>query len=922
MTDPSSSSSSSSSKDMQGLTTAQAEKLLEECGKNEIPENITPWYWILAKQFIGIMPFMIEIACVLALLVQDWLDFGLIFAMLSVNGIIGFYEEWKAQISVQSLRSDMEQKISVKRDGKFQMISVTYLVPGDIIFLKGGQIVPADCTYLEGDVALVDTAALTGEPFPRKVPDDKHPDKPPILLSGFIMRQGEIYAHVDKTGLKTEIGQAAECIQEASGPVEGLFESQIYMFTKFIIAVTIIDVIIVAWYQVQIRNANIDDTLLIALSITIASVPIALPMVMTITQAIGAQKMSVLKVIVTHLGALQEIASMTVLCSDKTGTLTTAQISIIPALIKNYGDTTTKGMKWSNEDILFFTGLGANPDNMDDPIDSAVTKSCDQVIAGMGEKRKEWKIEKMVGFNPITKRTITYVTNISSGIRYKLCKGLTSKVLATGKDDGHEVWKCKNYTAIAKDVLAEDEELGRNGYKTIGLAVGIDDGKPSTDAEDEQSSTWEFVGVVPMLDPPREDTKETIAKIRHAGIRVKMITGDHANIAKETARMIGLGQYILPREEIAVPSALRDATIESADGFASVLPRDKQEVVHVLQQQGYVVGMTGDGVNDAPALAQANIGIAVEGATDAARSSADLVLTMPGLSPIFTAVVESRKIFKRLRSYILYRLASTVQIVMFLTVLVFAYDQEVAASYVVLLALLNDITMLMVAYDNATPSLKPDVPTLEELTVIPVCFGVALTLQSLMFYNAAFYYMSNSEYADNDDYRQVCIYYQITVAIELLVLSTRTTSFFFLSLPSWQLSLSILIGLFLITILVSFGWLTDEMEPADMAIIWLYNLVWFVINDTLKVAMFAAYNLSFGFGRNSFRLPTLEDIMEDDLENQPMITGKEKSTQLTPPRKEANKKRGHTRPKSDVSFFPNNPGAVSVTLKPGLKPEE
>lgn len=435
--------------------------------------------------------------------------------MLLVNGFIGFHEEWKAQISVDSLRSGMEQRVPTKRDGEFQQIPVVMLVPGDIIFLRGGQIVPADSRWIEGDVLQVDTAALTGEPFPRKIPDDRRGDN--TLLSGFIIRQGEGYVKVEKTGLQTEIGKAAALIQEASGPVEGLFESQIYFFTKIVIAITIVDVLIVAWFQIQMRGEGFERTLLVALSITIASVPIALPMVMTITQAIGAQNMAKLKVIVTHLSALQEIASMTVLCSDKTGTLTTAQITIFTDQVKAFGP-------WTPEDVLMFAAMTANPDNKDDPIDSSITKSVQTFFRDLPALRSRWKIDKTVGFTPIVKRTISYVTEVKTGKKYKLSKGLTSKVLNTGDDGGHETWVVKDHAKMAEAVNFEDDEFGRKGYKTIGVAVAVDGGE------------WEFVGIIPMLDPPRHDTKETIHKIKCAGVNVKMITGDHTNIAKETAR--------------------------------------------------------------------------------------------------------------------------------------------------------------------------------------------------------------------------------------------------------------------------------------------------------------------------------------------------------------------------------------------------
>jgi H+-transporting ATPase len=306
----------------------------------------------------------------------------------------------------------------------------------------------------------------------------------------------------------------------------------------------------------------------------------------------------------------------------------------------------------------------------------------------------------------------------------------------------------------------------------------------------------------------------------------------------------------------------------------------------------------------APALAQANIGIAVQGATDAARSSADLVLTEPGLSPIFTAIVESRKIFKRLRSYIIYRMASTLQIVIFLTVLIFAYNEELAALYVVLLALLNDLTMLMVAYDNASPSVAPDVPTLDELITVASFFGVALTLESFLFYHLGFDFLSSTSYNTDDAYRQACIYYQIAVAIELVVLSTRTKGFFFMSLPSWQLLVSIAAGLVVITILVVFGWLCDRLSWFDLGTIWAFDLVCFVIIDALKVLAFAAWNSGFGLGRNGLRLPTMDDITEDNLEDLPLL--KEPHISIRNP---------HSH---DISLLPNYPGALVKYQKPRM----
>merc|ERR1719316_82191 len=312
-----------------------------------------------------------------------------------------------------------------------------------------------------------------------------------------------------------------------------------------------------------------------------------------------------------------------------------------------------------------------------------------------------YKKNKFIGFNPTTKRTVVYCEHPQRG-NLKLSKGLVSKILKTG-DDGGDCWEVENLETVQEKVQEHDLKLSMQGYKTIGVALSVDEG------------AMKFAAIVPMMDPPRDDTMLTIYRIRQAAINVKMITGDHLNIAVETSRLIGLGTAILPASDLWPASAERDETILSADGFAQVLPKDKREVILVLQHRGLVVGMTGDGVNDAPALAQAQIGIAVHGATEAAASAADIILTTPGLTAIFDAVVESRKIFARLRAYVLYRIAATIQIVLVLSILIHRYNDPLPALYVILLALLNDVTMLPIADDRAVASATPEIPTMPDI---------------------------------------------------------------------------------------------------------------------------------------------------------------------------------------------------------------
>jgi len=810
---------------LHGLSSAEAAARIEEHGRNEIPEKHEPWYLMLGKQFVGMMPGMLELAAILSGVTQDWQDFGIIMLMLVLNGLIGFHEEHKAKQSLDALKAQMTATVPVKRDGAMVCLPVAELVPGDIIFLRGGNIVPADCEWLEGDQMLVDTAALTGEPIPRKVGGEDVQVSQRQLLSGCIIKQGEGHCEVKLTGMNTEIGQAAGMVAEASGHTVGVFETKIMQVVRAVILFTILNALVVLYVQKVLRDKpwfehgqGDGGALVSVLALVIGAVPIALPLVMQVTMAIGAAKMARRKAIVTHLTALQEIASMTVLCSDKTGTLTTADMRVMPQQI-----WTREG--YSADDALLWAGVASNPANKEDPIDKAVLES---VKEHFGTRKSEdllaqYTKTKFVGFNPTVKRTVVYCSHPQKG-SMKLSKGLLDKVLSTG-DDGGDCWECADLSMIRDEIKSVDEKLSQQGYKTVGVAAALGGGP------------MQFVGIVPMLDPPREDTRLTIHRVRQAGIAVKMITGDHLNIAVETSRLIGLGLAIYPAADLWPQSAIRDEKVLIADGFAQVLPKDKREAVLVLQSKGLVVGMTGDGVNDAPALATAQIGIAVDGATEAARSAADIILTSPGLSAIFDAVAESRMIFARLRSYVLYRIGATIQIVLVLSILIYAYQDTLPASYVILLALLNDITMLPIADDAASPSALPEIPSMPSILLASMLYGGLETAQTLILYTSG--WLQNDD-SDADKYRDAVVYLQMSIAIEFLIFSCRTpgfvlSSFFTKSRPSMLLFLGVMFANVLVSLLAGFGILIYKVRWLDILAIWGYDLGWLVAIDLVKV---------------------------------------------------------------------------------------
>ncbi|KAL7575337.1 hypothetical protein ACA910_001855 [Epithemia clementina (nom. ined.)] len=824
-----------------GLTTAEVEESRDKFGLNAVPVHVTPTYIIFLRQFVGFLPVLIELAAIISLAAQDYPDFAIIVIILLVNACLGFHEEYKAKMALDELANSMVSSITVVRNGEAQTISVTDLVPGDLILMVGGTAVPADVKWIKGDIMDIDTAALTGEPLPRKYPSEEYGD---IILSGCTVRNGECYAQIVATGTNTEIGQAqADIFQDKSVRVVPVFQRKIMVIVQMLVTASlalVVSVVLVIGVAYDGFGKHTRDTILDGLAILIASIPIALPLVIQVNLALGASHLAKHHAaIVTSIPALQDIASMCILCSDKTGTLTTAQMSVISEMIYPVGE-------YSPQELLLYAYLTSNADKKHDPIDKAIITAYEESTIGHAAQklRKDgsYHQESLIGFNPEVKRVISFISKAGEGggsDTITVAKGLPAKIMNTeagGIDDGEIQWKIRNFDDknFIADITSHDTAMSRSGYKTIAIAIC------KSDAREEGDHVWELVGLLPMLDPPREDTAQTIESLHRANISVKMITGDHVNVGKETARLIGLGTDIQAGEDIRKASSeeAKNELIWNADGFASVLPSDKRDVVLTLRQKFRVVtGMTGDGVNDAPALSAAHVGIAVEGATDAAKNAADLILTKPGLSPIYGAVIASRRIFARIKSYVIYRVAASAVLVLVLSLLIFITGCAIDSLLVIILALLNDISMIPVAYDNAAATKSPETPRVKKLLMQSLFFGLvnaSLTLAFIFGLEKADDLKQPISFTECDSESKMFVWLQLVFVTELMIFSTRAPNFMFMHPhPSIWLILSVggtlLLGI-LVAVLSS-----DGLNGATVGWIMLFNFVSLIVVDLVKV---------------------------------------------------------------------------------------
>jgi H+-transporting ATPase len=779
----------------EGLSQDEAQKRLAQYGPNEIAEEKSNLFLKFLSYFWGPIPWMIEVAVILSGVVGHWPDFFIILLLLVANSVVGFWEERQAGNAIAALKAKLAIKARVKRDGKWMTPAARELVPGDVIRVRLGDIVPADARLLAGDPVEVDQSALTGE----SLPATRSPGE--AVFSGSIIRQGEIGALVYGTGSNTYFGRTAQLVQEAH--TVSHFQKAVLKIGNYLIVLAVALVVMIIAVAIY-RGDAFFATLQFALVLTVAAIPVAMPTVLSVTMAVGARLLAQKEAIVSRLVAIEELAGVDVICADKTGTLTQNKLTL--------GDPFSVN-DVSAEEVILAGALASRAEN-NDTIDLAVLAGLKSVDA-----LEAYEVVHFQPFDPVHKRTEAAIKT-KDGKPFRVTKGAPQVILELSATAGQVK------VAIDKAV----NEFAARGFRSLGVA--------RADAE----SSWQFLGVLPLFDPPREDAKATIATARTMGVTVKMVTGDQLAIAQETAKKLGMGTAILDASGLGDvkqhETAAMSASIEKADGFAQVFPEHKFHIVDVLQQRSHIVGMTGDGVNDAPALKKADCGIAVSGATDAARAAADIVLMTPGLTVIIDAIKESRRIFQRMNSYAIYRIAETIRVLLFMTLAILVFNfYPLTAVMIVMLALLNDGAILSIAYDKVHYKDSP------ESWNMPVVLGVSTILGVTGVVSAfGLFYLGERVFHLDRAHIQTLMYLKLSVAGHLTIFLTRTRGPFWSIRPARVLLLAVVGTQIVATVIAVYGIFMTPLGWGWALFVWGYALVWFMVNDRAKLLAYRIFD--------------------------------------------------------------------------------
>lgn len=773
-----------------GLDNAEAGKRLEEVGPNAIEEEKKNPVLQFLSYFWGPIPWMLELATALSAAVQHWKEFIVIFAMLLLNGGVSWWHERKASSAIKALKERLSPEARVLREGKEQTIPAEELVPGDIAVVAMGDIVPADAKLIADQHMAADESSLTGE----SLPVDKQAGD--AVYSGTTVKQGEARTVVTATGRNTKFARTVQLVEEAEEASH--FQKAVLRIGYFLIGLTAVlvgGIVAITLF----RDRGWAEVLVFALVVLIAGIPQALPAVLTITMTVGANRLAAMKAIVSKLASMEEMAGLEVLFSDKTGTLTKNELELRDPVVMAAQD--------ANELVL--AAALTVKEGSQDPIDEAVMAAFEH-----RERIGEYRIRDFRPFDPTRKRAEADVTH--DGRKFTVAKGAPQVILDLVEADADE----------RENVTHKVDELGRQGFRALGVARADEDGG------------WRYLGILPLLDPPRDDAADVIGEAQDHGIDIRMVTGDHVAIGRQVAGLVGLNRNILEATEVfdaQSESRIDEQELLAADGFAEVTPEHKFEIIKLFQRSGRITGMTGDGVNDAPALKQADVGIAVAGATDAARSAAHLVLTAPGLGVITHAVEEARRIFERMISYATFRITETLHVLVFVTVSIFAFSIfPVTPIMVALLTILNDIPIIAIAWDNARTPENPvrwDMPRVLSLaSMMAACMVAASFL--LYWFASARMGLALSEV-------QTLMFLHLLVGGHMIIFLTRNRGWMWQRpFPSLTLFIPLELTQIIGTVFAIFGWLIYPVHWRYALYVWGYSIVWLFVINALKVMMY------------------------------------------------------------------------------------
>jgi H+-transporting ATPase len=780
-----------------GLSESEARKRLEIFGYNEIAEKKKNPFLTFLLRYWGPMPWLLELAMGLSFLLSHYLEGIIIFVLLTVNAVIGHVHSRGSQKAVELLKKRLAIKAKVLRDGKWVMKESKEIVPGDIIAVGLGDIVPADAKIISGELS-IDQSALTGE----SLPVETHQED--IIYSSSVVRRGEARCGVVNTGANTYFGKTAELVKTAKPKSHQ--EEVIMTMVRYMMYLAIAALVLILAYGVIMRlEEHIVTMLTLAVIFLMGAVPVALPAVLTIVQSVGAMELAKKGALVTRLDSIEDAASIDVLCLDKTGTITQNKLSVADS-IPFFGNT--------KEDVVLTAALASQEEGMD-VIDLAIIDYSKSMTVDFNA----YKQISHTPFNPSIKRTEAIIE--VDARHFKVVKGAPQIVLSMCRDMDKEGMEKANGTI---------EELSRKGYRTIAVAR----------SEGDNLDNLKLTGLLPLADPPRPDSKSMIEQARKLGIKPIMLTGDSMAIAKEIALQAGIGGNIIRMADIGGLSEDEQMkVVGESDGFAEIYPEDKYKIVKLLQSRGHMVGMTGDGVNDAPALKQAEMGIAVSNATDVAKASASVVLTEPGISVIINAVTISRQTYQRMLTWVINKVTKVIEFVGLLTLSFFwLHDIVLSLLGMSLLVFANDFVTMSLATDNVKYTPNPNMWNVRNITLASLVPGMLLVAEDILVILTGMQYF----HLEWEKLRTL-VMLNLIFNSQFRVLIVRERRHFWSSMPGRELlilSAATMIGFVLVCV---YGVFVPSLAPHQAATVFILSAAFTLGIDFPKFYIFRRFKL-------------------------------------------------------------------------------